>query len=252
MLSKQRHLQILQMLKEKDSITLQEIKDRLHISESTIRRDLNTLDEQGLLVKVFGGAIVPQAKNNVLTKDDTVSLREEVHKEEKIRIARYAAGLVSEGDFVYLDAGTTTGSMIPYLPVNGVTYVTDSVSHAKLLAQRGASVRIIGGEVKATTEALVGSEAYMNLKMFHFTLGFFGGNGIDLETGFTTPDINEALIKQCAMEHSRKCYVLCDASKFDQISSVTFGGFETAFIITGDLHNEAYQQCENIIRAPKE
>lgn len=252
MLPEQRHSKILQMLEEKDSITLQEIKDRLGISESTIRRDLNTLHEQGQLVKVFGGAVAPHIKSNVLTREDAVSLREEIHKEEKVRIARYAARLVSEGDFVYLDAGTTTGSMIPFLPVNETTYVTNSVSHARLLALRGAQVRIIGGEIKAVTEALVGSEAYMNLKMYHFTLGFFGSNGVDFEAGFTTPDVNEALIKQCAMEHCHRCYVLCDASKFGQVSSVTFGSFASASIVTDDLHNEAYQQCENIICAPKE
>ena len=94
MLPEQRYAEILKMLDAKNSITLQEIKDQLQISESTIRRDLNTLHDQGRLLKVFGGAVAITPQAPMKTKEDTVSLRENVHKEEKLLIAHYAAGLV--------------------------------------------------------------------------------------------------------------------------------------------------------------
>lgn len=247
MLPEQRYTEILKMLDAKNSITLQEIKDQLQISESTIRRDLNTLHDQGRLRKVFGGAVAVTPQMPMKTREDTVSLREHVRKEEKMLIARYAASLVSDGDFIYLDAGTTTGYMLEFLPVQNVTYVTNAVAHAKQLALRGAQVRLIGGEVKATTEALVGNEAYLNLKMYHFSLGFFGTDGVDPDAGFTTPDVNESLIKQCAMEHCRKRFVVCDASKFGQIAPVTFGSFSSATILTDQLPQESYRQYQNII-----
>ena len=100
MLPEQRYTEILKMLDAKNSITLQEIKDQLQISESTIRRDLNTLHDQGRLRKVFGGAVAVTPQMPLKTREDTVSLREHVRKEEKMLIARYAASLVSDGDFI--------------------------------------------------------------------------------------------------------------------------------------------------------
>ncbi len=246
MLTEQRHDEILKMLDEKKSVTLQEIKERLDISESTIRRDLNTLHDQGRLIKVFGGAVALDSR--VTTREENIPSREALHKEDKLLVARYAAGLVDEGDFVYLDAGTTTGYMIDYLPVIGVTYVTNAVAHAKRLADLGAHVIIIGGELKATTEALAGNEAYVNLKKYNFSVGFFGANGVDLTAGFTTPDINEAMIKQCAMQHSQKRYVVCDGSKFGTVSPVTFAGFNDAIVVTNTVADEMYKNCTNIIR----
>lgn len=246
MLTEQRHEEILKMLDGKKSITLQEIKEQLGISESTIRRDLNTLHNQGRLVKVFGGAVAIDSR--VSTQEADVSSREDLHKEEKLRVARYAAGLVSEGDFVFLDAGTTTGAMIDHLPVLGVTYVTNAVAHAKRLADLGAHVIIIGGELKAVTEALAGNEAYVNLKKYNFSIGFFGANGVELTAGFTTPDINEAMIKQCAMQHSQKRYVVCDGYKFGVVAPVTFGSFNSATVITSGVEDEVYKGCKNIIQ----
>ena len=105
MLTKTRQKEILKLLENRGSVTLQELKDHLNTSESTIRRDLNTLDAQGKLIKVFGGAV---AADNMSIRDEQVSRREEKNLEEKRLIARYAASLIQDDDFVYLDAGTTS------------------------------------------------------------------------------------------------------------------------------------------------
>ena len=86
---------------------MNEIKDELGISESTIRRDLNTLDEEGKLVKVFGGAV--SVNYEFSGKEPTVSQKKDVNLDAKKAIAKYAAGLIEPDDFVYIDAGTTTG-----------------------------------------------------------------------------------------------------------------------------------------------
>ena len=111
---------------------------------------------------------------------------------------------------------------------------------------------LIGGELKAATEAIVGNEAYADLQKYNFTKGFFGTNGAGIEAGFTTPDINEAMIKQCAMRRSRERYVLCDSSKFALTSPVSFGEFREAVIITDRLPGGEYESCENIVEAEKE
>lgn len=112
MLTEKRQEEILRLLTVKGSVTVQELKEQLHASESTIRRDLNQMHQEGVLVKVFGGAVT--AEKRVSAKDEQVAFREERNQAEKIKIGQYAAGLIGENDFVYLDAGTTTGYMIPF------------------------------------------------------------------------------------------------------------------------------------------
>lgn len=247
MLTEKRQEEILRLLESKGSVTVQELKEIFQTSESTIRRDLTMLHEKGALVKVFGGAV--QAETSVTTKEEQVSLREEQNREEKIRIGRYAASLIETGDFVYLDAGTTTGCMIPFLTEKDSAFVTNAVSHALLLAAKGFRVQLIGGQVKAATEAIVGNEAYVNLQKYNFTKGFFGANGVNRTAGFTTPDVDEALVKECAMRRSRNAYVLCDSRKFHQISPVSFGSFYEARIITDELPGESYKNERNLIVA---
>ncbi len=250
MLTETRQEQILRLLREKGSVTVTELTEHFGASESTIRRDLNALHKRGALVKVFGGAV--QTEEKLSTKEEKVSLRAEQNREEKIRIARHAAALVSPEDFVYLDAGTTTGYMIPFLTEKKAVFVTNAVSHALKLSENGFRVILIGGELKAATEAIVGNEAYADLQKYNFTKGFFGTNGAGIAAGFTTPDINEAMIKQCAMGRSRERYVLCDSSKFALTSPVSFGEFSEAVIITDRLPGGEYDTCENIVVAEKE
>ena len=244
MLTKQRYEMILKLLKERGSITVTEIKDILDISESTARRDITALDREGKLVKVFGGAV--EVEQKVTAFEYTVAQKNDLNKEEKSRIAEYAASLVTSADFVYLDAGTTTAYMIDYIQTTGATFVTNAVVHAQKLAARGLKVFLIGGELKASTEAVIGNQAMQTLKNYHFTIGVFGVNGVTRQSGCTTPDANEALVKQTAMKQCRKTYMLCDHSKFDQVSSVTFAPFLGTTFIT-DQKMTGYEECPNII-----
>jgi len=244
MLTKQRRERILKLLEEKGSITVTEAKDMLGASESTIRRDIVALDEAGMLEKVFGGAVA-LGEGKITTFEYTVAQRFELNFEEKQRIAKYAASLIEPDDFVYLDAGTTTAHLLEYAEKNGATFVTNAVAHAQRLAARGLRVHLIGGELKASTEAIIGNQALRTIQSYHFTKGFFGTNAVTKKCGCTTPDANEATVKQTAMEHCRECYVLCDHTKFDLISSVTFAPFHGTNFITDRLI-DGYEECENI------
>ena len=157
MLTEERYSVILEMVKQNKSVKLPELCERLGASESTVRRDLTQLDEKGLLKKVHGGAISAEDRSFSVVEQD-VEAKSKLLNEEKIAIARYAASLVEDGDFVFLDAGTTTGYMIDFLPEKNVTFVTNAFVHAKRLAQRGFTVYIPAGEIKLTTEAIVGAE----------------------------------------------------------------------------------------------
>ena len=249
MLTEQRYEVILKLLEEKNSITVSEVKDLLNTSESTVRRDITALHNAGKLVKVFGGAVA--CDRTVITHEPTVEQKAEVNVEAKQLVAAKAAALIQPEDFIYLDAGTTTASMLSYLTEKSATFVTNAVAHAKTLAAAGFRVYLVGGELKGSTEAVVGNQALMNLQSYHFTKGFFGTNGLTRKSGCTTPDANEAAVKAAAMEQCRECYVLCDSSKFDNISSVTFADFYRSTIIT-DRIPSGYEDCANIIEVQKE
>ena len=105
---------------------------------------------------------------------------------------------------------------------------------------------LVGGEFKGSTEAVVGNQALMNLQSYHFTKGFFGTNGISRQSGLTTPDMNEAMVKKTAMGQCRECFILADHSKFGNVSSVTFGAFQSGTILTDDCPEE-YKSSGNVV-----
>lgn len=245
MLTEERYGKILSMLERLGSVTVQQLMAELDASESTIRRDLTALDAGGQLTKVHGGAILKSTVYS--TKDDEVVHRKEQNRESKLAIAQYAAGLIVPGDFVYIDAGTTTECMIDFITDKQVTFVTNAITHAKKLAERGCTVYILGGEFKAVTEAIVGEEAVATLEKYNFTKGFWGANGVNRQKGFSTPELKEAMVKRKSMENCRDCYVLADESKWNRISSVTFGSFESAAVITAGLAQSILRDCPNVI-----
>lgn len=248
MLSETRLEKIAGLVEKKGSVTVQELMGTLNASESTIRRDLNALHNQKRLVKVHGGAVA--RGNSYQTRDDELKVRKDLNQEEKMRIAKYAASLIVPGDFIYLDAGSTVEFMIEFMTERNITVVTNALLHVRKLADARIPVYVLGGEYKKSTEAVVGEEALSSLSKYNFTKGFFGANGITKTAGFTTPEIKEAMVKKKAMEQCRECYVLGDSSKFNQISSVTFGGFEKGKVITTQRIGKQYKNQGNIIEVP--
>lgn len=244
MLTEERYSKILSILESNGSVTVLDLVNELNISESTIRRDLVALDAAGQLIKVHGGAI---SKSGVRSSiEEKFIHKKELNLEAKKKIGKYAAELIKPNDFVYIDAGTTTECMIDYIKTKDVTFITNAIGHARLLAERGFKVYVLGGEFKPTTEAIIGEEALASLEKYNFTKGFWGTNGINIKQGLTTPDLNEALVKRKSMESCKECYVLADASKFSKISSVSFASLDKPQIITTKLTQDIYKKYKNI------
>lgn len=237
MLPDERFRKILELIREKRSVTVHELVRQIGISESTIRRDLTVLDKKGLLNKVHGGATALDTGFNI---EEAVANKSLKNVDEKRRIAQYCAGMIRPDDFIYLDAGTTTEMMIDFLTEKKASYVTNGISHAKKLMDYGFKVYLIGGELRAVTEAVVGEEALDSLRKYNFTKGFFGVNGISKRSGFTTPDVTEALVKKTALERCLDAYVLADSSKFRVISAVSVADLDQAVIVTGKLEEPSF------------
>ena len=245
MLTEERYAAILRILDEKKAVTVLELTNVLGASESTIRRDLTALHKNGRLYKVYGGAT--SIDNNYSTAENDMQTKKELYPEEKIAIARKAASLIKHNDFVYIDAGSTTLRMIDFISEKNAVFVTNGFPHAAKLATNGFTVYVIGGALKSTTEAIVGTEALNNLKIYNFTKGFFGTNGISTKSGGTTPDSSEGSIKSTALSRCTHAYVLADQSKFNQIAPITFASISSAVIITGYLDDKKYRDYTTVI-----
>lgn len=246
MIAQRRHDLIVERVERQGTATVPELAEQLGISESTIRRDLNELDSAGRLVKVHGGATASASDERVL-RDLTLPERYNLNAEQKMAIAHHAAQLIGPEDFVYIDAGSTTADLIGCITETRACYVTNSVSHALKLVAKGCQAIVVGGELKGVTEALVGPDAVDVLSRYHFSVGFWGTNGITEEQGLTTPDRSEALVKRVSIEHTNPArrYVLADASKFGRVAPVTFSALTSVHVLTESVP-DAYKSFSNI------
>lgn len=237
MLTQKRREEILKIISEKGAVSVSELTSALGASESTVRRDLIFLSNLGKLNKIHGGASI--TKKEMVTIDDKMSERIQKNAAEKTAIAKYAASQIQNGDFVFIDAGSTTLQMIDFIEADGASFVTNGISHIQKLVARGFKSYILGGEIKAMTEAVVGLVAAKNIHNYNFTKAFLGTNGISLRQGFSTPDPDEAFLKAAAIERSFVSYTLADSSKFGKISTVSYASLDSSCIITDRLTDES-------------
>lgn len=224
--SKRMHI-ILEYIKKHKDIQIAELTNIVDASESTIRRDIKDLSLQGLVIENYGSVLYHE-KN-----EPDVFLRERIslNLKEKQDIGLKAASLISDGSFVYIDAGSTTLQMIPFIQAKHVVFITNGLNIATELIKFNHEVHILGGQIKAMTAAVIGQEAIEALENYHFDLAFMGTNGIS-DLGYSTPDIKEGLLKKKVIQRSRKSYVLSDQSKFGKTTSFVFAKTEDAELIS--------------------
>lgn len=234
MLTEERHAFILNQLETKNTLTVQELVDSLNHSESTIRRDLTTLEEHNQLVRIHGGA----RKKRQPVDEPTMDEKTVKFMQEKEKISQLAASLIDDYEVIYLDAGTTTYTMIPFLEGKNITVVTNGVPHAALLTDYHIEAILVGGRIKQRTKAIIGSIAEKQLDEFNFTKAFMGMNGVAIDQGYTTPDVEEAAIKTKAIKQSNQSYVLVDRSKLNEISFVKVADVDDCTVITTTLTDD--------------
>ncbi len=234
MLTEERKQYILQVLDHEGIIRSQELMAALNASESTIRRDLKELEEESLIERVHGGA----QKIGLLDFEQNMVEKSSENVHEKRQIAQYAASLIDKNEVIYLDAGTTTLAMVPFLREKNLTVVTNSVEHASALADFLIPTRVIGGNIKLTTKAILGSKSVQELKQYRFNKAFMGTNAFHEEYGYSTPDPEEAAMKTTAMEQADLAFVLADHTKCGQVSFAKVADLSQAAIITDQIPAE--------------
>jgi DeoR family fructose operon transcriptional repressor len=243
MLIEERHNRLLQVIRKNRLIAVNDLHGMLDISISTLRRDLEALEKQGKVRRIHGGV---ESLEDIAGRatEPTIAEKSMTNQHDKRLVAKAAVKTVQGGDVIFLDAGTTTGEMIPYLAdiKPAVTVVTNSVHHAARLSDMLLSVIIIGGQVKQTTDAAVGGLAAAQIGQLSFDKSYIGANGANIRNGYTTPDIEEAVIKRLAIAQTKESFVLADGSK---IGMTTFGKIDeltSATLITNMMSNVQHDE----------
>lgn len=212
---------------EDNYVALEDLMQLLDSSESTVRRDLGELEQEGRLHRVHGGAELFHSLQEELSNQEKSVKNSQI----KQALAQKASRFVYDNDVIFIDAGTTTEFLLPFLQGKNVTVVTNSIHHATRLVDLSIKTIIIGGYVKQTTDASIGSVALEQIRQMNFDKAFLGMNGVD-EAYLTTPDMEEAVIKKAVIANAKVSYILVDGTKIGQVSFVKVAAIDQVTIIT--------------------
>lgn len=241
MLTEERFKYILDKIKMNGTVKLKELVSELDVSESTIRRDFDELEDKGLVKRVHGGAVGTRSN---FTYDNTITERITKFVKEKKKIAKYCGEMIKDGDFIYIDSGTSTYEIIPYLQGKDVVVVTNGVYNMEKLIENNIKTYILGGEIKPITKSVVGEQAVMQIEDFRFSKAFLGANGITVNAAITTPDISESILKRAAIRKAEEAYVLADSSKFGKVSFSKVCNLDEVTIVTDAKRKDIKELCE--------
>lgn len=244
MLPMQRRQAILAEIRAKSAVSAEALARRHGVSVETIRRDLRSLHDQGLLERVYGGATRPSVRSS----EGSFAARSMRNIDRKRAIARLAAGLVQPEDTLILDVGTSVLEVAKALPAAFRGRVlTNSVPVAMELSGRdGIEVMICGGQVRAGDAACSGAHAEAFFAEFYADRAFLGSGGVHAEAGLTDYYPAEVIVRRTIIAHSAASYVLADSSKLGVIAVHRVCPLDRVTAVITDDHGNAteYQPLE--------
>ncbi|GHU77715.1 DeoR family transcriptional regulator [Clostridia bacterium] len=211
MLSVQRRDAILDLLKLEHSATVKELSQRFFISETSIRRDLEKLERTGFIKKTYGGAILVDGGNDVLSLD----ARCQTEREAKSIIAQKAAELIQNGDVIFLDSSSTALNLVPYLQhFANLSIITNGVRIAGSLAEYpNLRIYCAGGLVAPNVFSCNGSLTIQMLSGMYADKAFISPKAIKPHLGVFCANEEEAAIRKLMITHSKETVLLCAAKK---------------------------------------
>lgn len=217
MLAQERYQQILVMLEKESSVKVSKLMKMFDVSIETVRRDLEYLEKEGYLKRVYGGAVL----ENVNTKQVNFKTRENEYIEEKKEISDIAVRFIREGQSIALDSATTTLEIAEAIKkkFERLTVLTNSIVIASELSDMEKyTIILCGGILKSEEFSLVGDLAISHIGTFHIDTAFIGASGISLKEGITDYDIDQLSIQKKIIEVSQQNIIVADSSKFDRVS----------------------------------
>lgn len=233
LLAQQRRTRILEWVRQDGAAKVSALVAEFGVSDMTIRRDLDALARRGLVDKVHGGATMPSGSTDE-PGFQAKSLREQA---EKQAVAGAAATLVRPGQAIGLSAGTTTWTLALLLrDVPGLTVVTNSLPVAEVLNDGGRQDQtvVLTGGVRTPSDALVGPVAVGSLRSVNLDTVFLGTHGMDVRSGYTTPNFLEAETNRALVHAARRLVVVADHTKWGVVGLATVAPLGQADVIVTD------------------
>lgn len=219
-LAPERQERIRELVRERGVVKVEDLTREIDVSAATIRRDLEALEDRGLLRRVHGGAVRLESSLEEPLFDDKTS----VLSREKQGIARKAAELIKAGDTIFLDGGSTVLELARLLrDRSDITVVTNSLRAAIELSGRGPQLFLVGGEFRRRSQTVVGPLTRLLLAQLHVDRAFMGTIGITAAEGLTTTDANEAFTKELVAQQAREVILLVDSTKIGKVSFARAG-----------------------------
>lgn len=258
MLKKDRKTYILRLLSEQSAVTVSALSEAFHLSEVSVRKLLDTMEQEGTIRRTWGGAVSAMGS----TGDPPYEEKMVRNLSEKQAIAREAYDLIADGDAVYLDSGTTTlqlAQMIASGPKRNVMVCTNAINIAmSFRTAEEIEVFLIGGQFNARILSCSGGMAREALKGLFFDKGFLSGSHFSLERGLTTPNMQEAEVKRAVLSAAKEVFLLADFSKYgnDSLAQIApareMGTLITDWRAPEEIKDDFEEMGVRVIRAASE
>ena len=229
-----RQEEMAELIRQKKSVTFSELKENFpDVSEVTIRRDLEALDQAKLIIRVHGGAKSVDALFSVV--DDRYLIRSRINIEKKRMIAQKSLSLIKENTSIYIDSGSTLTEMCRILPDKNFLIYTSSLTCATELSRlTKAMVYVLGGRLNKNSYCVNGSTCLSMIQDANFDVGLFGVTGYVSGKGFTTGIPEEYELKNAALQRSERVVILMDSTKYGVSSTFFFARPQDVDIVVSD------------------
>lgn len=213
-MSKERERAILELLIKEKQVTVRQLAHTLFISEPSIRRDLAALEQQRLIKRVHGGAVLDE--NGVSELKIPFVIRELECSDEKILIAEKAAALVHDEDVVFLDSSSSAFNLVPFLAMKkNITVITSGIKAITKLAEYGVRVIATGGNLINSCLSLVGDDACRTLRSYYADVCFFSCRGLSLNGELSDISVEENIVRREMIARAKHSYLLCTQNKLE-------------------------------------
>lgn len=235
MFNEERHNYIIEKLKKDQRVSVTELSKELDVSEVTIRKDLNYLEDENYLKRTHGGAIL----NDLHVKSEPIEIKLARNMEKKRHIGKLAERFLRDDLNIFLDAGTTVQSLIPKLSeLNNLNIITYDLEIAYLLAAfDNLNIYMLGGYIEHDSKTALSIEGYENLSSIHADICFIGTDAFDSNYVYSTNE-NKGKIKNKMIVNSSKSVLMCDSSKYDKRGLYSFYRCEDFDYFITDSDNE--------------
>ena len=238
----EREKEIMRILSEDGYVTVEYLAKKIHISPSSIRRDLKRLELRGLITRSYGGAELKQSVNRQIP----FFMRSHQNTKEKLPLAKMGASLVKPGDVVFLDSSTSTYFMVKYLKqIKGITVITNSLATMAECSEYDITAYLAGGKLNPENRSCcIGMYAEQFISSFHADFCFFSAQALASNGEIYDCFANEIMIRRLMIANSDKSIFLCDGSKLNRFSAYKMCGLSEIDCIISDADTEKYLDKE--------